>query len=331
MDLFLRIDTNNYKCTLCPHYCKISIGKRGLCGVRENTGEKIESLVYSKVCAINIDPVEKKPLYHFLPGTKTLSIGTVGCNMKCLNCQNYHISQEKPKNIQSKIISPEELVNFALNNDCKSISYTYNEPTVYYEYMLETAKLAKKYSLKNIMVSNGYINPEPLGVLLEYIDAVNVDLKSFENDVYKKLFGAKIQPVLDSIRQFKDNRKHIEITNLLIPDYTDKIDFIGSMCKWISEEIGTDTPIHFSRFFPVYKLRDLPPTDLNKINIAVEIAYESGLNYVYKGNVRSENITKCIKCGNTLVIRNNYNVAIAGIDSESRCSMCLEQINGVWI
>lgn len=329
MKLFKNLKSNKIQCLLCPHYCVLTDGELGICKVRQNTNNKIVSFAYGKVCAINIDPVEKKPLYHFLPGTKTLSIGTVGCNMSCLNCQNYHISQATTENIAVKEISPEEIVRLALKHNCESISYTYNEPTVFFEFMLDTAKLATKEGIKNILVSNGYINKNPLLQLIPYLNAANIDLKAFDEDIYKKVFNASLNPVLETIKTLYNKEVHIELTNLIIPTYNDNEKMIQNMCNWLSENCNKDLPIHYSRFYPTYKLDNLYPTPLKTIEDIVKITRKNGFAYVYQGNTGKDNKTTCIKCGELLIDRSGFKVTYINI-TNSECNKCGYLIYGVW-
>ena len=316
------------QCNLCPHNCTIAENKRGFCGVRENQNNKLYSLVYGKACSANIDPIEKKPLFHFIPGHASFSISTVGCNFRCLHCQNFEISQ--PKNIMGQDIPPEKIVSLAKENNCKSIAYTYTEPTVFYEYMLETAKIAKRNKIKNVIVSNGFINEEPLKELCKYIHGANIDLKSFENDFYKKICSAKLEPVLNSLKILKAKGVWLEITNLLIPTLNDNFKKIKEMCLWIKDNLDVDTPLHFSRFYPMYKLNNLPPTSKETLTKAREIATNAGLNYVYIGNLATEDgeNTYCPKCRELLIERKGYRITKNNI-KDDKCN-CGERIVGTW-
>jgi pyruvate formate lyase activating enzyme len=317
------------QCNICPHNCIIAENKRGFCGVRENQKGKLYLLVYGKPVSVCIDPIEKKPLFNFLPGSKVFSIGTVGCNLRCLHCQNWQISQEK--DIIGEDMMPEDVVNEALNEDCEGIAYTYTEPTIFYEYVLDTAKLARKKGLKNIMVTNGYINQEPLKELYKYIDAANVDLKGFTEKFYKEITSSSLAPVLEAIKTIsKIKTCHLEITNLIIPTLNDDMKKIKEMCVWIKDNVGTDIPLHFSRFFPFYKLEHLPPTPPETLKKARDIALETGLKFVYVGNILlkdSEN-TYCPKCKKLLIERIGFGITKNNI-KEGKCS-CGEEIPGVW-
>ena len=275
-----RVD-EKVNCTACAHRCLIEKGKTGICGVRKNIDGKLYLTIYGKIIAKNIDPIEKKPLYHFLPGTKSFSIGTIGCNFRCGFCQNYDISQLRK--IFGEKIKPEQIVKEAIKKKCKSISYTYNEPTIFIEFVKDTAKLAKKEGLKNILVTNGYQTKECLNFIAPYIDAMNIDLKSFSNKFYLKNCKAKLSPVLETIKNAYKKRIWIEITTLLIPKENDSKDEIEKIAKFIAS-IGKDIPWHISRFFPMYKMADKTPTQIQKLKEAEKIG-KKYLNYVYLGNV----------------------------------------------
>jgi pyruvate formate lyase activating enzyme len=317
------------QCHICPHNCTIAENKRGFCGVRENQKGKLYLLVYGKPVSICVDPVEKKPMFHFLPASKVYSIGTVGCNLRCLHCQNWQISQER--DIIGEKLMPEDVVEEALNADCGSIAYTYTEPTIFYEYVLDTAKLARKKGLKNIMVTNGYINQEPLKELYRYIDAANVDLKGFTEKFYKEITSSSLAPVLETLKTIKSMKTcHLEITNLIIPTLNDDMEKIKEMCVWIKDNLGTDVPLHFSRFFPFYRLEHLPPTPPETLNKARDIAINTGLKFVYVGNILlkdSEN-TYCPKCKKLLIERIGFEITKNNMEG-GRCS-CGEEIPGVW-
>ena len=318
------------QCHLCPRLCVIKDGKRGNCRVRENKDGTLYSLVYGKACVVALDPIEKKPLFHFLPGSKTFSIGTAGCNLHCKFCQNWTTSQAEPEEVQTEPLSPKEVVDFALKNGCKSIAYTYNEPIVYYEYVLDTAKLARKKGLKNIIVCSGFINQEPLLEWCKYIDAANIDLKSFDDKFYRKITTAWLEPVLESIKTLHEKGIWLELTNLIVPTLNDGMKKINEMCIWIKKNIGTDVPLHFSSFYPCYLLRNLPPTPPKIVLKAREVALKSGLNYVYAGNIMTEKEgnTYCPKCNSLVVERNGFEVTENNIKS-NKCKN-KHKIPGVW-
>jgi pyruvate formate lyase activating enzyme len=316
-------------CKLCPHECKLSDGQTGLCNARQNENGELTSLSYGKIVAIHIDPIEKKPLYHFKPGSQTFSIGTAGCNLHCKNCQNSDISQKSPAELDFTETTPEQIVNSAIENGCNSISYTYTEPTIFYEYMLETAKLAHEKGLKNIIVSNGYINKKPLLELIPYIDAANIDLKCFNDSIYRKITTARLQPVLNTLKTLKDNGVWLEITNLVIPSYTDDLKMIEEMCEWLVDNGFENVPLHFNRFHPSYKMQDVPSTSIETLDKAYEIAKSKGINYVYLGNLRTEKTnTYCPYCGTIIIKRNGFETNVK--DFTGVCPKCGKEINGIW-
>ncbi len=282
---YKKLENKKVKCWICPRKCVVKNGEQGFCRARENKNGKLFSLVYAAPCAVNTDPIEKKPLYHFLPGTRTFSIGTAGCNLKCKFCQNWQISQAMPEDVPWVELSPKKAVEKTKAKGCKSISYTYTEPSVFYEYVLDTAKLAKKEGLKNVIVSNGFINQNPLKELCKYIDAASIDLKSFSDDFYKKYTGAWIKPVLDTLKTLKKEKVWIEITNLIIPGLNDNMKDIKKMCSWIKTELGRDIPVHFSRFFPNYLMKDYSVTDKKILFEAEKTAKKTGLKNIHLGNI----------------------------------------------
>ena len=282
---YRQLDDGRVKCLLCPHRCHISEGRTGICRSRRNEGGVLVSEVYGRPCSLAIDPIEKKPLYHFHPGTKCLSIACTGCNFRCLNCQNHEISQVAPSEVGHYDLSPEAVVELCIEHDCPGIAYTYTEPLTYLEYITDTARLAHEAGLWNILVTAGYVCQEPLKDLLPYLDAANIDLKSFSDDIYVKVSGGHLQPVLDTILAMRDAGVWIELTNLLIPGINDDMQMIRQMCQWIAGNGFADNPLHFSRFFPRYKMQDIPPTPVHTLKAAKQIALEEGLKHVYLGNV----------------------------------------------
>lgn len=322
---------NNVQCQVCPNRCILENGDRSICRVKVNKDGKLYTLVYGNPCAVHIDPVEKKPLFHFLPGSKAFSIATAGCNFRCLNCQNWTISQSKPEETENIELFPSTVVENAIKHHCESIAYTYSEPVAFYEYMYDTAKIAKRNGVRNLWITNGYINREALVDLCQYIDGANVDLKSFKEEIYNKLNSGRLQPVLETLKILEENKVWFEITNLIVPTYTDDIDMIREMCVWLKSNIGSDHPLHFSRFFPYYKLKSLPSTPLNILESARKIAMEEGLKFVYIGNVpghKGQN-TYCPKCGKIVIERNGYMIKQNNIENSS-CKFCGEYIAGVW-
>jgi len=327
-----KLDDKMVKCNLCSHRCsRIADSKRGICGVRENRDGKLYSLVYGRVAARSVDPIEKKPLFNFLPGSKSYSIATVGCNFRCTNCQNYDISQ-LPKErgiIVGQDVSPEEIVSAAKLSNCESIAYTYSEPTIFFEYAYDIAKHAKKEGIKNVFVTNGYITEEALREISPYLDAANIDLKSFSDDFYRKSCGARLEPVLDSIRLYKSLGIWTEITTLIIPTLNDSEEDLQKIAEFI-KEVGEETPWHITQFHPTYKLIDLPRTPVTILRRAREIGLEAGLRYVYEGNVPGENgeNTYCYNCGKLLIRRFGYSILENKIKN-SACTYCGTKIDGV--
>ncbi len=317
-------------CMICPNECTLKEGELSDCHNRIARKSKLYTMAFGNPCASNIDPVEKKPLFHFLPGSTTFSIATAGCNLACLNCQNWTISQTSPDKTKNFDMPPGNVVERAIAAGCRSIAYTYSEPVTFYEYVFETSRLARQQGVKNIMVSNGYIKEQPLRQLCKYIDAANIDLKSFSESTYLKLNGGKLQPVLDALKIYLDEGVWLEITNLVIPGWTDNRDEIKQMCKWLAGNGFSDTPLHFSRFFPQYKLEHLPPTPPGILSQAVEIARGEGLKYIYLGNMPGTGVddTVCPVCKEKIVDRSGYRIVTNKI-TKGRCT-CGAVIPGVW-
>lgn len=318
-------------CRICPNECVLKEGELSKCNNRKVHNSKLYTLAYGNPCSVNVDPVEKKPLYHFLPGTRAFSIATAGCNLVCLNCQNWTISQTSPDKTRNFDLAPEDVIRECKDSGCKSIAYTYSEPTTFYEYAFETATLARKAGIKNIIKSNGYINSEPLKKLCTVMDAANIDLKAFTESTYLKLSGGKLQPVLDSLKIYKDMGIWLEITNLVVPTWSDNMEEIRNMCKWLSSNGFKNNPVHFSRFYPIHKLEQLPPTPVDVLNKAAGIAEEEGLKYVYTGNVPGEekSETKCPSCKTVLVKRLGFRIESNTI-SGGKCSKCSQPVDGIW-
>jgi pyruvate formate lyase activating enzyme len=318
-------------CRICPNECVLKEGELSKCNNRKVYKSVLYTLAYGNPCSVNVDPVEKKPLYHFFPGSRAYSIATAGCNLVCLNCQNWTISQTSPDKTRNFDMMPEKVVEECIKNNCRSIAYTYSEPTSFYEYVFETGTLAKKAGIKNIMKSNGYINPEPLKKLCSVIDAANIDLKAFSESTYLKLTGGKLQPVLDTLKVYKDMGVWLEITNLVIPTWTDNLDDIRNMCRWLSNNGFKNTPLHLSRFYPIHKLEQLAPTPVELLNSAHRIATEEGLNYVYTGNVPGDekSDTKCPSCNSIIVTRQGFRI-MSNTITGGKCGKCGQKIDGVW-
>lgn len=318
-------------CRICPNECVLKEGELSKCNNRKVHNSKLYTLAYGNPCTAAVDPVEKKPLYHFLPGSRAYSIATAGCNLVCLNCQNWAISQTSPDKTRNYDIPPVQVVAESIKNNCASIAYTYSEPVTFYEYVFDTATLARKAGVKNIMKSNGYINPEPLKNLCSVIDAANIDLKAFTESTYLKLTGGKLQPVLDTLKVYRDMGVWLEITNLIVPTWTDNQDDIANMCKWLGENGFKNTPIHFDRFYPMYKLEQLAPTPVDVLNNAVRLAEGEGLNYVYTGNMpgNEKSDTICPSCKSVVVARQGYRITVNNI-TNGKCNKCGSKIDGVW-
>ena len=282
---FKKLEDGRVECELCPHHCRVAEGKSGICRSRRNQGGQLVSEVYGKPCSLAIDPIEKKPLYHFHPGTTCLSIACTGCNFRCKNCQNHEISQVEPAEVRHYDLKPEEVVGLCLQHHCPGIAYTYTEPLTYLEYVTDTARLAHEAGLWNILVTAGYVCQEPLKDLLPHLDAANIDLKSFSDEIYMRISGGHLNPVLDTILAMRDAGVWIELTNLVIPGVNDDMEMIRRMCRWMKDNGLTSAPLHFSRFFPHYQMEDTPPTPLHTLRAAKQIAEEEGIQYVYLGNV----------------------------------------------
>lgn len=319
------------KCQLCPQACILKEGETGDCKTNVNFKEKLYSITYGNPCAVHIDPIEKKPLFHFLPTSRTYSIATAGCNLACLNCQNWEISQVSPKETRNVSLFPSQVVEEAEAYHCKSIAYTYSDPVAFYEYTYDTAKIARMKGIKNILVSAGYINEEPLRELCKYADAANIDLKSFSNETYEMLNAGTLEPVLNTLKVLKEEGIWLEITNLIVPTWTDDFDMIKKMCDWLFDNGFADTPIHFSRFHPMYKLKQLPPTPESSLRKAREIAREAGINFVYIGNLPGSKAedTICPSCNEIVIKRRGYSILENSI-RDSKCSSCNEKVAGVW-
>ncbi|TVM00127.1 MAG: AmmeMemoRadiSam system radical SAM enzyme [Candidatus Brocadia sp. WS118] len=321
------------KCYLCRHHCIIDEGKKGICRVRKNQGGTLYSLVYRKLISENRDPIEKKPLFHFYPGSTAFSVATVGCNFRCMNCQNYEISQlpKDQDHIGGKDIAPEKIVEDAIRYHCKSIAYTYTEPTIFFEYAYEIAKIASQQSIKNVFVTNGYITREALATIKPYLHAANIDLKSFSTETYKKLCGARLEEVLDCIRSYKEMGIWIEITTLIIPEINDSASELKQIAEFI-KSVGPEIPWHVSRFYPQYRLIEKPPTLVDTLRMARNIGMEAGLRYVYEGNVPGEGgeNTYCYKCKKILIKRDGYQILENNIVNV-RCPSCNTAIDGAGI
>ncbi len=328
---YQKLEDNLVQCNLCFRGCIIKEGKRGTCRNRANINGTLYTLNYGKPCAIHLDPIEKEPAFHVYPGGSIFCIATAGCNFRCLFCQNWTISQQEVENTHYIYLTPKKAVQLAKESNCDAISFTYSEPTSFYEYMYDIAKLAKEEGLKVIFHTNGAMRPEPLKALLKHMDAVVVDLKGFTDEFYTKLSSAKLEPVLQTLKIIKEEGVWLEIVNLIVPTKNDDMEDIKKMCEWIKENLGEETPIHFSRFFPAYKMLKLPPTPITTLEQAREIALEVGMHYVSIGNVpgHKANSTYCPKCGNILISRVHFMVLANNIIG-GRCRFCGHKIPGIW-
>jgi len=318
------------QCELCPHGCILDDGERGSCRVRLSKDGKLYTTAFGNPCAAHVDPIEKKPFYHFLPETEAFSIATAGCNLHCLNCQNWEISQARPEDTDVIELPPQAVVESAIKSKSASIAYTYTEPMVFYEYTYETATLAREKGIKNLLVTAGYINPEPLRKLCKVVDGANVDIKGFDEQIYKKLNAATLPPVLRTLEIMREEGLWVEVGNLIVPTLSDKLEDIKKMCMWIVKHLGVDTPLHFLRFHPTHKLKGLPLTPSSIMLQSKEIALECGLRYVYLGNVPEQNRqdTICPNCSKSVIEREGFFTLSNNLD-KGKCS-CGNIIPGVW-
>jgi pyruvate formate lyase activating enzyme len=319
------------KCQICPNNCILKEGIESICRTHQVKEGKLYTIAYGNPCSANVDPIEKKPLFHYLPATRSYSIATAGCNLACLNCQNWEISQQSPKFTRNIDLYPDAVVEEAIRNGCKSIAYTYSEPIAFYEYTYDTAKIARSKGIKNLLISNGYINEKPLRDLAVYLDAANINLKSFSDEIYAKLNGGSLQPILTTLKILKETGVWLEVTNLIVPGWTDDLNMIREMCNWLAKNGFKDTPLHFSRFFPMHKLTSLPYTPLRILEQARELALASGLKYVYLGNVPgtpAEN-TYCPSCKKVVLERKGFTI-LANHLKNNTCGYCGAPVAGVW-
>ena len=332
--LYEKLADAKVQCNLCAHRCVIKPGRRGLCNVRENQGGVLNTLVYGRVIASHIDPIEKKPLFHFLPGSRSYSIATVGCNLRCRFCQNADIAQlptERPGIILGDHCTPEEIIDAAESEGCQSISYTYTEPTVFFEFAHDTAKIAHTRGIRNVFVTNGYMTAEALNTIQPYLDGANVDLKAFTQSYYKDLCGAKLKPVQEALKLMVSMGIFVEVTTLIIPGLNDGEHELESLARFIKDDLGPATPWHISRFHPTYKLTERSSTPIKTLEMARDIGLKTGLKYVYTGNVpgdAGEN-TFCCSCGQIVIERWGFQVKKLRMEN-GRCTQCGEVIDGVW-
>lgn len=319
------------QCQVCPNRCILAPGDRSICRSKVNIDGKLYSLAYGNPCSLHVDPIEKKPLFHFYPTTPILSIATAGCNFRCLNCQNWEISQRKPEEVHYVELFPSDVVREAKKRKTPSIAYTYSEAVTFYEYMYDTAKLAREAGIRNVLVSNGYINKGPLLKLARYLDGANIDLKSFDNRIYRCLNGGTLQPILNTFKTLHAESVWFEMATLVVPTYVDDPEMVKKMCGWILEELGPDYPLHFLRFAPRYKLTRLPLTPIPTLQQFRELALKEGIHYVYVGNVPGHEgcHTYCHNCGKILIERKGYFISKFRID-KGRCRFCNTPIPGRW-
>ncbi len=326
-------DKGKVECGICAHRCNIRDGAAGICGVRKNINGNLTNLVYGKLVARSIDPIEKKPFYHIEPGSKSYSIATVGCNFSCRFCQNSDIAQfpvENPGIIPGEAVTPDDIVEDAINNGCSSIAYTYNEPAVFFEFAMDTARTANAKNIKNVVVTNGYMTEEAVDIIAPFLDAANIDLKAFSDDFYKKYCGARLEPVKKTIKKMKAAGIFVEITTLIIPGLNDSPDEIEEMASFIATEAGDETPWHISRFYPSYRMKNIQPTPVSTLRKARDIGLTHGLKYVYTGNVSGESSenTYCYNCQHLLIGRTGYRISENRIINSS-CPSCGSKIHGV--
>ncbi|MCL0062255.1 AmmeMemoRadiSam system radical SAM enzyme [Thermodesulfovibrionales bacterium] len=328
---YKKLDRKAVKCGICFKKCVVPLGKKGFCRVRKNRDGAFYSLVYGTPSAVAVDPIEKEPQLHMLPGTEILCIGTVGCNFVCLQCQNWHLSQASPRDLRIFDLPPEKVVELTLRKRLLTISFTYNEPTVLYEYVYDTAVIAKERGINMLWHTNGAMSPGPLRRLLKYTDAITLDLKAFTDRAYRDFFNAELEPVLTGLKIIKQEGIWLEIVNLIIPTVNDDLKDIRKMCEWIKENLGVETPLHFSRFFPAFRLRHLPPTPISTLERAREIAIDVGLHFSTVGNVpgHRHNSTFCPKCGEKLIHRVHFKVIRNNV-VDGKCRFCNHRIPGIW-
>ncbi len=319
------------QCQLCPKQCIIAPGQSGECRVRINIDGILKTVVYGFPCSVHVDPIEKKPLFHFLPATKILSVATVGCNLHCKNCQNWEISQANPEQTSAAFCPPKKLIELTKYHNCPSLAYTYTDPIVFYEYTLDSAKLARQADIRNVLVTAGYINTQPWRELLKYVDAANIDLKSISDDFYRSVCSGTLKPVQNALVEAAASGILLEVTNLVIPTLNDKPEQIKELARWVKVNLGSDTPLHFSAFFPRYQMRNLPPTSARTLDTAREIAVSEGLHYVYTGNILSKagQNTYCPGCNKLLIERSGYTI-LQNLLEDGYCPDCAKKIHGVW-
>jgi pyruvate formate lyase activating enzyme len=326
-----RLPEKKVTCKLCPHECRVADLERGTCGVRENRGGTYYTLVYGNPCSAGIDPIEKKPLFHYYPATTSFSVATAGCNFVCRFCQNWEISQKRPEQVKSTELFPQDLIRLAEARSCKTVAHTYSEPVVFFEYMLVCAAEGKKKGIPNVMISNGYINEKPMRELCKYLGAVKIDLKAFTEKFYKEQCAGTLKPVLDTLLVLKDEGIWFEIVDLIIPTLNDSKREIETMSRWIVKELGPDVPVHFSRYYPTFMLKNIPPTPPATLHRCRKIARDSGVKFAYIGNLLSDaENTYCPGCHKLLIERMRYVTNTIGMKG-NRCKYCDEKIPGYFL
>ncbi|MFO8155554.1 MAG: AmmeMemoRadiSam system radical SAM enzyme [Pseudomonadota bacterium] len=327
------LDDGRVQCDLCPRFCKLKEGQRGLCFVRGNDGGQVVLATYGRSSGFCIDPIEKKPLNHFLPGSPVLSFGTAGCNLACKYCQNWDMTKARETDILADYASPETVARTAEAYGCRSIAYTYNDPIIFHEYAIDIAKACRERGIRSVAVTSGYVSPEPRAEFYRYMDAANIDLKAFSEEFYRTLTGGELQPVLDTIRYiYHETDVWLELTTLVIPGHNDSADEIAELSAWVRDELGPEVPLHFTAFHPDWKMTDTPPTPLATLRDARAIAREAGLHHVYLGNVLEPEggVTRCHACGAEVIRRDGYTLTHWGLESGGRCAQCGAVVSGVF-
>jgi pyruvate formate lyase activating enzyme len=325
-----KLAENKVCCRLCPHECRVADLERGSCGVRENRNGIYYTLVYGQPCAVHIDPIEKKPLFHYFPGTQALSLATAGCNFSCRFCQNWEISQRRPEQVKAIALPPAAVIRQAQSQACPIIAHTYSEPTIFFEYMRDIAALGREKGIPSVMISNGFIQKKPLQELCRLLGAVKIDLKAFSEDFYREQCGGRLQPVLDTLLTLRGEKIWFEVVVLLIPDLNDGRPEIERMCRWLGRELGADVPLHFTRFSPTFMLKNVPPTPVETLYMARKVAQEAGIKFCYVGNLLSDaGNTYCPACGQLLIRRLLYSIEKPGLVG-NRCRYCQTVIPGVF-
>jgi pyruvate formate lyase activating enzyme len=328
---YKKLEGGGIECGLCPRHCRVTDLERGYCGVRENRNDTYHTLIYGLPCSMNIDPIEKKPLFHFYPGTTAFSLATAGCNVNCKFCQNWDISQSRPEQTNNIDLPPQAIPPICLENKAPTIAYTYSEPVIFYEYMYDIAVQGKKKGIRSVMITGGYIEKEPLKELFPIIDAIKVDLKSIREDYYKNIVNGELKPVLDSLVMIKNSGVWLEIVYLVVPTLNDSETEFHDLAKWIKSNLGNEVPLHFSRFHPQYLLKNLPPTPQKTLETAYEICRAEGLKYVYLGNLPGHpaESTYCPQCGKILIERRGYKIYQYNLNG-NLCRYCNQTIPGLF-